>query len=445
MRELFLIIITNIFYLTPFSILTLIPFWGAWKLPKSKFYASLALFNAGLVAFSVIIVYLGFFENGLVQVLYGYVISGMVFLFCLRTVKAAAAKLAYVFIIAVTYLTYEGNIIFFIEARIIPEHYNAYDSIYYIMLHSLLLLVSAPFVVLFFRRIVRPIVIMDSHQTPTWKIMWLVPTIFWIISSIYIGIFSIDRLMEIQFFVINFLLAFGSFFIYYLVIKMVALVEKNARMEARALLRIVAELIEFRDNGTGTHVERSRRYLGLLIDMVIKKAMYPDETDKWDIQLIGSSARLHDVGKIAVSDGILRKPGKLTEDEFEEIKTHSIFGKKIIDKIGVYLNDENFLRYAKIIAETHHEKWDGNGYPHGLKGEEIPLEGRLMAIADVYDALVSERPYRKSLTHEEAVGIIKSNRGTHFDPAIVDVFLEIADRFEEISNEAIVETFSRDT
>jgi putative two-component system response regulator len=147
------------------------------------------------------------------------------------------------------------------------------------------------------------------------------------------------------------------------------------------------------------------------------------------------SAQLHDVGKIAVKDSILQKPGKLTSDEFEEIKKHTIFGEDVISKIKKKTSEQAFLEHAGIFAGTHHEKWDGSGYPRGLKGLEIPLQGRLMAIADVYDALVSDRPYKKAFTHEEATNIISQGKGTHFEPELVDVFLKLSNEFNEIAKD----------
>jgi putative two-component system response regulator len=140
---------------------------------------------------------------------------------------------------------------------------------------------------------------------------------------------------------------------------------------------------------------------------------------------------LHDVGKIAISDNVLNKPGKLTDEEFEAIKSHPVFGKRVIERIEKSTADKRFLKYAKAFAISHHEKWDGSGYPDGLKEEAIPLQGRILAIADVYDALVSERPYKKAFTHEEAVKIIVDGSGKHFDQALVDVFRGVADEFKK--------------
>jgi putative two-component system response regulator len=155
---------------------------------------------------------------------------------------------------------------------------------------------------------------------------------------------------------------------------------------------------------------------------------------KWDMELMLLSSQLHDVGKIAIADSILKKPAPLSEEEFAEMKKHAELGVQIIERIGGETSDSNFLTYAKIFAGTHHEKWDGSGYPNGLAGEDIPLPGRLMAIVDVYDALTFDRPYKNALSHEEAVQIILSGKGSHFDPILVDVFEQVADRFRDYTS-----------
>jgi putative two-component system response regulator len=199
------------------------------------------------------------------------------------------------------------------------------------------------------------------------------------------------------------------------------------------ILKTMAELVEFRDDITGGHIERTTSYLGVLLDSLSVLGLYEKEMASWDLKLILQSAQLHDVGKIAVRDNILQKPGKLTDEEFDEIKKHAIFGKEIIEKIKKKTSERAFLEHAEIFAATHHEKWDGSGYPKGLKGEDIPLQGRIMAIADVYDALVSDRPYKKSFTHEKAVDIILQGKGTHFEPTLVDLFLKVSDEFNSIA------------
>ena len=212
-------------------------------------------------------------------------------------------------------------------------------------------------------------------------------------------------------------------------------VEVKAALELQsALLKAMADLVEFRDDVTGGHVERTQSYLGALFGAMIRNDIYTQEIDAWDMWLILNSVQLHDVGKIAIRDSVLQKPGKLTDDEFEHIKSHAVFGERVIEKIGADISKPIFLEYAKIFAGSHHEKWDGSGYPRGLKGEGIPLQGRLLAIADVYDALVSERPYKKAFSHEQAVEIIAEGKGTHFDPVLVDMFVEVADEFKKISD-----------
>jgi putative two-component system response regulator len=184
---------------------------------------------------------------------------------------------------------------------------------------------------------------------------------------------------------------------------------------------------------TGRHVTRTQKYLQLLVDKLIEENIYADEIAAWDLDFLIPAAQLHDVGKIAISSDILNKPGKLTPQEFEEMKKHVTVGVEAIERIAGKMEEHAFLRHARIIAAAHHEKWDGSGYPAGLRGREIPLEGRLMAIADVYDALISTRSYKKPIPTQEAEKIIGEGRGSHFDPVLVDIFFMVADRFAEIA------------
>jgi len=195
------------------------------------------------------------------------------------------------------------------------------------------------------------------------------------------------------------------------------------------LLKTMAEMVEYRDDITGGHIERTKHSVKILLEEI--KNNYPDdeEIENIDINLVLQSCQLHDVGKISIEDSILKKPGKLSDEEFEKMKKHTVFGKQIIEKIESLTKENDFLKYAKIFAYSHHEKWDGNGYPCGLKGNEIPLLGRIMAIADVYDALTSIRPYKNAFTHEEAVRIISEGKGKQFDPAMVDIFVNAAEQF----------------
>ena len=196
-----------------------------------------------------------------------------------------------------------------------------------------------------------------------------------------------------------------------------------------ATISVIADVVENRDKVTGGHIERTQTYLGILVNALIQAGIYSEEISRWDKDILLPSAQLHDVGKISVSDLVLNKPAKLTDEEFDIIKHHCTEGERIVDEIIGKTKDDGFLHHAKKFAGYHHEKWNGTGYPRGLKEEEIPLEGRIMAIADVYDALISERPYKKPYTHEQAVEIIKDGSGVHFDPKLVDVFLAVADEF----------------
>jgi len=195
------------------------------------------------------------------------------------------------------------------------------------------------------------------------------------------------------------------------------------------VISVIANLVENRDMVTGGHIERTQQYLEILVKELMRTGVYEEEISDWDMSIVLPSSQLHDVGKISISDNILNKPGKLTDEEFEAIKRHSSEGERIIDEIIRKTRAGDFLLHAKKFAGYHHEKWNGRGYPYGLSGENIPLEGRIMAIADVYDALVSERPYKKAFTHEQAVDIIEKDSGTHFDPKIVTAFLNVSDDF----------------
>lgn len=195
-----------------------------------------------------------------------------------------------------------------------------------------------------------------------------------------------------------------------------------------AVMETIAELVECRDDATGGHIARTRKYLKILIDELLARKLYYEQASLWNVEQLLLSAQLHDVGKIAISDTILRKPAKLTDEEFNEMKKHTTFGGEVIEKIQRKTSDHEFLEYAKVLILYHHEKWNGSGYPYGLAREDIPLPARLMAIVDVYDALISERPYKKPFSHEEAVRIICEGRGTQFDPVLIDLFSSVADR-----------------
>jgi len=200
-----------------------------------------------------------------------------------------------------------------------------------------------------------------------------------------------------------------------------------------AIIRWAAEVIEFRDEETGRHVERVQRFLELLLDKMKNMDLYADELAEWDIDAFLKSALLHDVGKIKIRDDILLKPSRLTDDELVKMKSHSLYGKMLLESLQNKVPNQVFLDYAKELAHRHHERWDGTGYPDRLKGKEIPLQARMMSITDVYDALISERPYKKAFTHEEAIDIIKKERGSQFDPDLTDLFISLSDQIKEIS------------
>jgi len=218
--------------------------------------------------------------------------------------------------------------------------------------------------------------------------------------------------------------------------KMVEEKTQNVTELQNAMLKTMAELLESRDDITGCHIGRTQRGVKIMLEEIERRGLYPEETKGWNTELLLQSCQLHDVGKISISDSVLKKPGKLTEEEYNAMKRHTSFGEKIIEKIEGMTKESEFLKYAKIFAANHHEKWDGSGYHNGLKGDNIPLLGRIMAIADVYDALTSERPYKKAFTHEESVRIINEGSGTYFDPALVEVFNHAAQQFRNMDNDA---------
>ncbi|MCL2757457.1 MAG: HD domain-containing protein, partial [Coriobacteriia bacterium] len=202
-----------------------------------------------------------------------------------------------------------------------------------------------------------------------------------------------------------------------------------------AVFDTVVDMVEFRDKYTGGHIVRTQRYLEVLLGAMAKQHVYEETISEWDAKTILASAKLHDVGKIAVPDRILGKSGKLTEEEFENMKDHVTAGVDAIERIIRKTGEDDFFVHAIRMAGTHHEKWNGTGYPLGLKGYNIPLEGRLMAIADVYDALISRRQYKEPMSHEEACAIIEGGAGIQFDPVLVDVFSSVKDEFKTIAHD----------
>ncbi|MBU1564310.1 MAG: two-component system response regulator [Proteobacteria bacterium] len=192
-------------------------------------------------------------------------------------------------------------------------------------------------------------------------------------------------------------------------------------------------LAEYRDPETGGHIQRTKHYIQILANHLKNHPKFSAILTNETIISLYKSAPLHDIGKVGVPDHILLKPGRLTEGEFEEMKKHTIYGRDTISKAEKKLGNRSFLHYALEIAESHQEKWDGSGYPNGWSGEEIPISGRLMAIADVYDALISKRVYKAPFSHSKAVAIIRESSGQHFDPDIVEAFLQVSEEFRRIA------------
>ncbi len=213
-----------------------------------------------------------------------------------------------------------------------------------------------------------------------------------------------------------------------------ALIESNKNVQDARIATILglAKLAEYRDSDTGAHLERIREYSKILAEELAKTPKYEGYITKEYIDDLYNSSILHDIGKVGIPDSILLKPGRLTPDEFEIVKQHSKLGGDAIRAIETKIKGKSFLTLGKEIAYYHHERWDGKGYPEGLKGEEIPLSARIVALADVYDALTSKRTYKEAFSHERAKEIITSERGSHFDPDIVDAFIKREKEFREI-------------
>lgn len=211
---------------------------------------------------------------------------------------------------------------------------------------------------------------------------------------------------------------------------------KSAELERtqEATIQALAALMEARDNDTGHHIHRTQHYIREIAQAASTHPDFAGQLDAQTIQTLFRSAALHDIGKVAIPDAILFKPGRLSVAEFEVMKTHTTHGRDAIANAESILSSaDSFLACARDIAYSHHERWNGKGYPQGLLGDDIPLAARLMAIADVYDALISARPYKRGMSHVQALEILRSGRGTDFDPRLIDVLERIHPRFEEIA------------
>lgn len=198
-------------------------------------------------------------------------------------------------------------------------------------------------------------------------------------------------------------------------------------------IEAIAYLVEYRDPETGGHIKRTKNYVRILAKKLQESPKYRDILTDEMIDNLYKSAPLHDIGKIGIRDEVLLKTTKLTDEEFEEMKTHAQIGYDALCQASQKLGENSFLQNAMILSKYHHEKWNGSGYPGHIAGEAIPIAGRIMAISDVYDALISQRVYKRAYSHEEAVKIIAEESGRHFDPELVEAFLSVSDQFNRIA------------
>ena len=204
-----------------------------------------------------------------------------------------------------------------------------------------------------------------------------------------------------------------------------------------ATITALCSLTEVRDNETGGHIRRTQHYVRVLAERLREHPRFRHELNDETIDMMFKSAPLHDVGKVAIPDAILLKQDRLTPDEWDIMKRHPTYGRDAIAQAEAELGDQggSFLRYAREIAHCHHEKWDGSGYPQGLAGDAIPISARLMATADVYDALMSRRVYKEAYSHEQVMQMILAQRGRHFDPDVVDALLGLAETCRDIAQQ----------
>lgn len=216
------------------------------------------------------------------------------------------------------------------------------------------------------------------------------------------------------------------------------------RAQTRALRRTqegtvmaLADLAEWRDPETGEHIKRTQEYVASIAKALAKKPKFATILTPDYIEMLYMCAPLHDMGKVSISDSILLKPGKLTPQEFSIMQKHCEFGAQILQRSLQRIGHDPFLELAYQVARWHHDRWDGEGYPDGLQGDAIPLAARIMSVADVYDALISRRPYKEPMTHEDALSLIKEDSGKRFDPEVVEAFLSVEDEVREITRRLV--------
>ncbi len=208
--------------------------------------------------------------------------------------------------------------------------------------------------------------------------------------------------------------------------------ETIAKMQ-NALILVLADLVESRDKNTGDHVRKTAAYTRIIMRKMREMGFYADELTDEFVENVGNIAPMHDIGKIKVSDAILNKPGRLTDDEFLIMQAHATYGRDIIEQVIAFVPESDYMQEAKNVSYYHHEKWNGKGYPTGLRGEEIPLSARIMAVADVFDALVSKRSYKAPFSYEQACDIIREGAGVHFDPLVAEAFLAAGDEVRKVA------------
>lgn len=211
--------------------------------------------------------------------------------------------------------------------------------------------------------------------------------------------------------------------------------EDKIRELEDSIVTSFSQLIECRDYETGGHVERTKKFVEILAHELVDSGHFTEILTNEYIDMLVRSAPLHDIGKIGISDLILSKPGRLTPEEFNKMKEHTVIGDRVLSEMMERTGTQEYLLLAREVAVSHHERYDGNGYPYGLKGEEIPVSGRIMAIADVYDALISDRVYHKAFPEPEACKIIIDGKGTQFDPIMIEAFERVRDEFYRVAKQ----------
>jgi HD-GYP domain-containing protein (c-di-GMP phosphodiesterase class II) len=320
-------------------------------------------------------------------------------------------------------------------------------SLFGLQASHLYLTIAAPLVLLFWALIERQILTATQKTVPTTKVLLGLLIFLLLVASRVVVFFLSDSLMKPSrdlaldsIFSVRwiFLLGYTLVFIYIsqAVIELFLLSEKNrANTREEQLLSSLNALAMARDNETGNHILRTQHYVKVLALRLRAMNQYTAELSDADIELLFNAAPLHDLGKIGIPDAILLKPGSLTEDEWTVMKTHTTIGEQVLSAADAKHEIKNdVIEKAIMIAGGHHEKWNGKGYPRGLVGEQIPLPARIMSLADMYDALVSERIYKKGWSHDEAVLEILSKREIQFDPVVVDAFLLEAENFKAIAH-----------